>query len=265
MAPRAAPTRHDPSAHEFLNAAAVLIDQAFDGSAERGRHPANLLHFPAALHWLRIEDVVRCARERGDGSASHKALRNRWPDKDSFLRDAVVHALLYRDDPARDPTPLASALGGLAASESPSDAIAQITDSLLGSLRRHPRSYLLLHLGPLIDQHNDLHRTIVKRIQTSREPWYKGYRALLKAWDLAFRPGWTVERFDMTLQAMLDGFLLRTKLQPDLENGGQWRGASLFADSVVTFTLGSLDSNRRGLTAGEALDISVRSVPRQSP
>ena len=257
MAPRAAATRHDPTAYEFLNAAAVLIDQAFDGQAERGRHPANVLHFPAALDWLRIEDVVRCARERGDGTASHKALRNRWPDKDSFLRDVVVHALLYRDEPSANPTLLAVAIGGLASAESPADAIAQLSDTLLESLRRHPRSYLLLHLAPLLDQHNDLHRTVMERIQIDRESWYVGYRALLAEWNLVFRPGWTVERFDMTLQAMFDGFLLRSKLQPNFESINRWHAASLLADSVVAFTLGVIDSDRRRISASEALDVAV--------
>ena len=257
MAPRAAATRDDATAHDFLNAAATLIDQAFAFPANRGRHPVNSMHFPAALDWLRIEDVVRYARLRGDGAASRKALQNRWPDKDSFVRDAVIHALLYRDEPSADPTPLVAMLTGLTDAPSPSAGIAQMSDALLESLMHHPRSYLLLHLGPLLDQHNDLHRTVLERITTDRDPWHAGYRSLLEAWNLAFRPGWTVERFDLTLQAMLDGFLLRTKLQPGLIEACAWRGASLFADSVVAFTLGVMDTDGTGLAAGEIFDGAV--------
>jgi hypothetical protein len=207
--------------------------------------------------WLRIEDVVRYARSRGDGAASRKALQNRWPDKDSFVRDAVIHALLYRDEPAADPAPLAATLRWLTDAPSPSGAIAQMSDALLSSLARHPRSYLLLHLGPFLDQHDDLHQVVLERITTDRKPWYAGYRTLLNAWNLVFRPGWTVERFDLTLQAMLDGFLLRTKLQPSLIDACVWQGASLFADSVVAFTLGVIDIDRSGLGAGELLDTAI--------
>jgi hypothetical protein len=257
MSPRAAATRFDATAHDFLSAAAALIDQAFASPVNRGRHPVNSMHFPAALDWLRIEDVVRYARQRGAGAASRKALQNRWPDKDSFVRDAVIHALLYRDEPTADPNPQVATLGSLSAAPSPSGAMAQMSDALLESLTRHPRSYLLLHLGPLLDQHRDLHQAVLERITTDREPWYAGYRELLDAWGLVFRPAWTVERFDLTLLAMLDGFLLRTKLQPSLVEACAWQGASLFADSVLAFTLGVLDIDRSGTDVGEVLDAAI--------
>lgn len=260
MSPRAAPTRDDATAHHFLSAAASLIDSAFSPSAERGRHPANAMHFPAALDWLRVEDVIRRAQQDGDAAASRKAFHNRWKDKDSFLRDAVIHALLYEDDSSADPNPYAGKLGRLTLGHSASAAIIEFSDALLDSLMAHPRSFLLLHLAPLLDQHNEMYRTVLDRITLSREPWYEGYRELLAGWALAFRPGWTVERFDLTLQAMLDGFLLRFRIQPDFVKRCGWQGASLFADSVVGFTLGVTDASETQLTSREALDDSIESA-----
>jgi hypothetical protein len=260
MSPRAAASRDDATAHHFLNAAASLIDQAFASPAERGRHPTNAMHFPAALDWLRIEDVVRCARQRGDGAVSRKALQNRWPDKDSFVRDAVVHALIYADAPEADPAHFAGALTRMTDVPSPAAAMAGLCEALLDSLIRYPRSYLLLHLAPFLDQHTDLHRTVVNHLTISREPWYAGYAALLDAWGLAFRPGWTVERFGLTLQAMLDGFLLRTTVESEFISACGWRGASLFADSVVAITIGVMDSSKTELTVQAAFDAAVHRV-----
>jgi hypothetical protein len=266
MSPRAAPTRDDATAHRFLAAAAVLIDQGFSPSPVRGRHPANTMHFPAALDWLRIEDVIAQAEQGGAGAASRKAFHNRWKDKDSFLRDAVVHALLYRDNPAADPSPYAEQFAQVAQNHSASSAILEFSDAFVEALAQNPRSFLLIHLGAVLDQHNEMHRTVVERIQVSREAWYGGYFELLSRWGLALRPGWTVERFVMALQTMVDGFLLRSRIEPDSLNRCRWEGASLFADSIIALTLGVIDVDRTESTTREALDalIEAKAMSRDS-
>jgi len=90
------------------------------------------------------------AQRNGEAAASRKAFHNRWKDKDSFLRDAVIHALLYEDDPSADPNSYAQELGQLAQGHSASAAIIKFSDALLDSLMGHPRSFLLLHLAPLL-------------------------------------------------------------------------------------------------------------------
>src|SRR6516164_535183 len=96
VSPRQAPTRHDATAQQFLKAAVRLIDAYLD---DRGREvqPPRLrsIRFPAALDWLRTEDVIRFAAASGDTGVSRKAFFNRWPTREEFLPDALVYALVY--------------------------------------------------------------------------------------------------------------------------------------------------------------------------
>src|SRR5262245_14529434 len=102
MSPRRAPSRHDTTACRFLDAAAQLIDAMFVDSEDDRPPRLRHLDFPAALEWLRVDDVIRLAQTAGEG-ASKKAFHNRWMHKDEFVRDAVVHTMLYRDDPDTNP------------------------------------------------------------------------------------------------------------------------------------------------------------------
>jgi hypothetical protein len=48
---------------------------------------------------------------------------------------------------------------------------------------------------------------------------------------LVLRPGWTPQRLSMALQAAVDGFLLRYRVQPEDYAESRWEGAGLFADT----------------------------------
>src|SRR5258708_24839700 len=106
MSPRPAASRHDATARQFLATAARLIDAYLDDQPHENR-PARLrsIRFPAALDWLRTEDVIRLAAASGEGAPSRKAFFNRWPSRDEFLGDALVYALVY-DEVAEDPKEL---------------------------------------------------------------------------------------------------------------------------------------------------------------
>src|SRR5258708_15474570 len=153
MSPRPAASRHDAAAQQFLAPAARLInahldDQSRDGQPARRRS----IRFPAALDWLRTEDVIRLAATAGKAGASRKAFFNRWPTREEFLPDALVYALVY-DEVPEDPKEHARQMPADAATTSPfSDAVIRISDNLLDSLRRHPRSYLTLPIRPLLPQ-----------------------------------------------------------------------------------------------------------------
>lgn len=43
------------------------------------------------------------------------------------------------------------------------------------------------------------------------------------------------------LTAMLDGFLLRSRLQPDEMTSCRWRDASLLTDTIIAFSVGVID------------------------
>ncbi len=271
MSPRQAPSRHDATARQFLDAAVRLIDAYLDDEA-RDKQPARLrsIRFPAALDWLRTEDVIRFAGEsaaagtgtgaeagagvRAAAGISRKAFFNRWPTREEFLPDALVYALVY-DEVPEPPNEQGRQMPAAAAAASPfSDAVVSICDGLLESLRRHPRSYLTLHIGPLLPQHPKLWEALVPAMRQGTQVWAEGYATLLTDLGLLLRPGWTPQRLSLALQAALDGFLLRYRIQPDDYPESRWEGAGLFADTVVAIILGVLDADRSGRSGRAVLD-----------
>jgi AcrR family transcriptional regulator len=255
MSPRQAATRHDPTAERFLKAATQLMDAYLDDQPSQER-PARLrsIHFPAALDWLRTEDVVRTAAAEGGAGASRKAFFNRWPTREEFLPDAVVYALV-RDKVPEDPNEQAKQVPGTAAAPVPfSHEVVRIADGLLASLQRHPRSYLTLHIGPLLAQHPSLWEALKPAMDSGIQAWADGYAALLPDLGLVLRPGWTPYRLSLALQAALDGFLLRYRIMPEEYSTSRWEGVGIFADTVIALVLGVVDTDRSGISGSEALD-----------
>jgi AcrR family transcriptional regulator len=211
------------------------------------------LRFPAALDWLRITDVLRVAAS-GRKPASRKAFDNRWPDKDSFMRDAVIYTMCYRDVPERDPYtiahPLIIRLGS--APSVPPDVRGSALE-LFSGLLRDPRTFLLMHLTPILRHHPDVHREVVRKYDESRLVWQQGLAALITQFDVRLRPGWSVERLDRTLAALLDGCLLAHRLHDD-DTIRDWEAADLFAEAVVAL----LD----GVSVQPPSDASAVDAPR---
>ena len=143
MSPRPSPSRHDPTAQQFLKAAVQLIDAYLDDEGHDAR-PARLrsIHFPAALDWLRTEDVIRLAASEGTAGVSRKAFFNRWPTRDEFLPDALVYALVH-NEAAEAPNERARHMpaDAVEATEAASfsSAVLRISDDLLESLQREVR------------------------------------------------------------------------------------------------------------------------------
>ncbi|MFD3403513.1 hypothetical protein ACFWUU_22710 [Kribbella sp. NPDC058693] len=254
MTPRPPAARDDASAGYFLDAAAELIDGMFDGGVRERPHRLRGIHFPAALEWMRVSDVVELAQERHGDGASEKAFRNRWPDRNTFVKAAIIHTMLYRDAPESNPALYVGKLPASVTAASLTDAVIELCDGLLKALQARPRSYLLHHIGPLLDQYPDLRAAIIKDIVGTREPWFEGYAALLGALQLNLRPGWTIERVGLALQAMLDGFLFRSRVQPEEMKEAGSTDASLFAETVICFILGVLDLDTSHKTTHTILD-----------
>ncbi len=261
MSPRPAPSRQDQTARRFLDAASDLIDAYLQAEPLRPEQSARLkqIRFPAALEWLRTEDVIRLAASKGEEGASRKAFFNRWATKDDFVPDAVIYALL-RDHVADSPQEHAEqASGELESATSPSGVVVTVADALLRSLLPYPRSYLVMHLGPLLPRHTDLWQALAPSLRAAIEIWHARYEQFLGMYDLVLRPEWTVERVGLVLQAMLDGFVLRYRVQPDDFGGAEREGVSAFADAIVAFILGAVDWERSGARGMEALDMAIAS------
>jgi AcrR family transcriptional regulator len=260
-----APSRHDATALLFLRAAVQLIDAYLEDKPGRER-PARLraIRFPAALDWLRTVDVIRLAGEiHGTTGTSRKAFFNRWPTREEFLRDALVYALVAEVAPG-DPRQQAREMPAdatAAAATSFAAAVLRISDQLLDSLRSHPRSYLTLHVGPLLPQHPRLWEAVLPAMRDGQQVWADGYVALLTDLGLVLRPGWTAQRLALALQATLDGFVLRFRIQPDDYQASRWEGASIFADTILALVLGVLDHDRTGEDGRSILDRMVAGQP----
>ena len=254
MTPRAPATRHDSTAERFLRAAAELIDAALSSDTTGLPPRLRSIHFPAALEWMRIEDVIRVTRVQ-DEAGSKKSFTNRWPTKDEFIRDALVYAILYRDWPAgATPETTPKTLVGDASEGSLAAAITRTADTILNSLLAHPRSYLLMHVGPMLPRHPDIHRLLTDEARHHQDRWSSGFLELLLRLGCRLRPEWTTEKLTLALHMMLDGYLLRYRIDPERVDAARWGSASLFAQIVLTFVAGCIDTSGDGLSASEWLD-----------
>ena len=255
MSPRQAPSRHDATAQHFLKSAVRLIDAYLDDKGQDVQPPRlRAIRFPAALDWLRTEDVIRFAAAPGEPGVSRKAFFNRWSTREEFLADALVYALVYDELPEHPNEQGRQMPATATAAPALSDAVVSICDGLLDSLQRHPRSYLTLHIGPLLPQHPQLWEAILPAMRQGIQVWADGYTTLVADLGLVMRPGWTPHRLSLALQAALDGFLLRYRVQPADYAQSRWEGAGLFADTVVAIVLGVIDADRSGRSGRAVLD-----------
>lgn len=254
------PSRHDATAQQFLAVAAQLIDVYLQTGPIHRDQLIRLrpIRFPTALEWLRTEDIIRLTPLRGGEGASRRAFFSRWPTRDEFLPDAVVYALLREYD-ADDPQEYVSQLSKVPNSPAPISALLTgIADGLLAALTRHPRSYLMLHLGPLLPQYPELWNALRPGAQAATNASVGVYEQLVSGLGLVLRPEWPARRVSIVLQAMLDGFVLRHRLQPDEYPTSRWEGASIFADAIIAFLLGAVDWDLTGQSGRTVLDSLIR-------
>jgi hypothetical protein len=247
-------------AQQFLGVAAELIDTYLQDGPVDPDQTARLSHirFPAALDWLRPEDVIRLVTARTRMRGSRQEFFRRWATRDDFLPDAVVYALV-REYEADDPRRHVQQLPGILDTNAPvSRRVITAADGLLAALVRHPRSYLMLHIGPLLPQQPRLWNTLVPGPRAATQMWVDAYRRLVSGLDLIMRPEWSTKRVCLVLQAMLDGFVLRYRLQPDEYPTSRWAGASIFADAIIAFMLGAVDWDLSGKSGRTVLDGRVR-------
>jgi hypothetical protein len=244
-------SRHDATALRFLAVAADLIEAYLEGEPPGAEQPRRLRHvqFPHALEWLRVEDVIRLAPTHAPG-AGRRAFFSRWPTRAEFLPDAVVYTLLRECE-----TPVLAPFAPL------SRVVIDAADDLLGDLVQRPRSFLILHLGPLLPRHPQLAGPLRPASRAATGVWQAIYRRLADGLDLVMRPEWTHQRMFAVLQAMLDGFVLRHRTHPEEVAAYRWAGASILADAIIAFLLGAVDWDLTGQPGRVALDLLTRHGP----
>ncbi len=262
VSPRPSPTRHDATAMIYLNAASTLIDASLMPDSAGIPPRLRALHYPAALDWIRIEDVLRLAQDDGH-SVSKRALMNRWPTKDDFIRDAIVHALLYRDDPGGDPVGLVPTLDFILEADSFSESVSTVADGLVELLQSHPRSFLLAHIAPLLPRHGQLAEDIRRSSVAAQQQWSDHYRVLQRVMGVKLRPDWTVERLTLAIQLVLDGIMIRSRIEPDIMAPGRWASGSIYADTVLAIISAVIDTEGDGRSMRTWIDDRVKAAPRR--
>jgi hypothetical protein len=259
MSPKAAsPT--DATAEQFLTVAADLIDAYLQAEPFTADQAARLrsIQFPAALEWIRIEDVRRLVDSTYEKGGSKKAYERRWEHKDEFIADAIAYAMIRRQ-PNFVTERHADEIAHISA-DAPSGQFIRVADGVLDALLPYPRTYLLLHIAPLLPQHPKIHERVMPTVREGIKNFSVGYEYMLTNLGLVPRPEWSIERLTWALQAMLDGFCLRPRIMPEEYNDtSRWKGASLFADTVIAFTLGIIDWEKTGEEGRDALDRLVGS------
>jgi hypothetical protein len=255
VALRTRPSRHDTTAIHFLSVAADLMDAYLQAEPVGDAQSQRLGHisFPTALDWLRTDDVIQLAPSWSGEAARRRAFFSRWATRGDFLADAVVYALMREQPtvPAPRHTPDATV----------SQHVVDVTEDLLANLVRHPRSYLVLHLAPLLPRHPHLAAAVAPGSRAATRAWADIYRRLADGLDIVMRPEWTFKRLSTVLQAMLDGFVLRHRVQPRQHSRQGWQDANMLADAVIAMLLGAVDWDLTGLSGRAALDSLA--TPRQ--
>lgn len=251
MSPRPVASRGDASAVQFLTAGAQLIDYSL--AAPEVERPVRLrqIHFPAALEWLRVEDVVRLVQDRPGGS--RRAFHQRWPTRDEYLQDLVVFAAGYRDMPEGELVPLLELLPEVVGSDT-GDKLAAFAHEFLLFCEARPRTLLIANLAGHLDHHPTLLNAFTDMWLPARQPLVQAMAQMLDRIGAKLRPEWTVDRVDRVLQALQEGFTIQGRTQPDHLFEEAWGHAHLFAEAVVTFVTGALDVEGSSRTARQVLN-----------
>ncbi|HEV7949598.1 MAG TPA: hypothetical protein VGP24_07520 [Glaciihabitans sp.] len=206
---------------------------------------------------MRIEDVVAVARHSQNPTASKKALVNRWPTRDEFICDAIIHTMLYRDRPEDEALAEGPQVHHLLQAENVSSGVIKLVDSFTEELLSHPRTYLLAHIAPLLPRHPDLAAKVVEGARGAQLVWTSRFPLFIEHLGCRFRPEWPANRVTLSLQVLLDGFVIRSRVDPEAVQAARWESASLLADTVIAFLIGILDLPGTEQSARAWLDLQL--------
>ncbi len=255
MSPRPAPTRTDATAERFLRAGAALIDAALTDNTDALPGRLRQIEFPVALDWLRIEDVLRLVKSDDDAYDSKRAFRNRWPSKDDYIKDVVLYALLYQDmDGSAVPRALHERVELFDTTRTISQRVYDFVGDMVNELIANPRSYLLLHIAPLLVGHPELHQGLIGYTRADQARWQAVFTEVLRMSGKQLRPGWTMERLTLALNVVLDGAILRHRIDPARSTVSAWAHDNLTADMMLAIISAAVDLDGTELSLGDWVD-----------
>lgn len=139
------------------------------------------LHFPAPLEWIRVDDVIREARDSG-AQVSSKAFRNRWADKDSYLVDLATYAITHTKSGDRSAPATIGLRGDLVDTHLTFTArIEALTSSVMAELLEDSRSFLLGHLAAVIHHAPGLSVPLRADVEIDNGGWGEFYDAAIRS------------------------------------------------------------------------------------
>ena len=241
-----------------MEATAELIDASLSDADTDLPPRLRSIRFPAALEWIRVEDVARIAATYRP-AISKKAILNRWPTKEELVRDAALHCILYGDMPqggTPDITP--GTMVHTARTVGLAETIRFSAETILANLLERPRSFLLMHLAPMLPRHPLIQQQIANDAVSIQREWAEGYRSLMNDFHLTLRPEWNLERLSLCLQLLLDGQMVRHRVDAAYLDTQRRAESTLFSDAVLAFLAGAIDTDSSGLTAAELIDKAVK-------
>jgi len=255
VSPRPAPRRDDPTAMKFLRAGVQLLEAALSDGSEPLPPRLRSIKFPAALDWLRIEDVLRVVETDESEVDGKRALRNRWPSKDEYVRDVVMYSLLYADtDGIAAPAAFGARLNMLVDGRLFSEQVNEFAVAIVAELVANPRSYLLAHLSPMLTTHPALRQDFIDYTRADHDLWRDFYEQLVRVFGLSWRPGWNSESLTLALQCLLDGFVLRHRVDEERSPLSDWAAPSFIGSTVTAIVVAAIDFEESGQSMGERLD-----------
>jgi hypothetical protein len=215
------------------------------------------IRFPAALEWIRFEDVARVASAYRP-AISKKAILNRWPTKEELVQDAAVYCITH-DNLTSTITP--AVMVEAARSHGLAEAIRYSAEAILDSLILHPRSFLLMHLAPMLPRHDAIREQVAADAARVQHQWALGYTQLISEFGITLRPEWTPARISMALQMLLDGHMIRHRGDAAHLTSHARAESTIFADAVLALIVGAVDHPDRDGTAAEVIDQLARERP----
>lgn len=256
MSPRPAARRDDATAEQFLRAGAYLLDAALSEKGVPLPPRLRAIKFPAALAWLRLEDVIRMAYEESE--VSRTSFRNRWVTRDDFVRDLVLYCLEYRDSHGLSAPQAYAARQILLDERYPaSERVHRFVARLLRELLVNPRSLLLAHIAPMMSHHPNLYEALVHFSRDEHERWKQVYAEVLEMVGVQLRPGWTLDSLALALQCLLDGLVLRHRIDNEHSPSSDYAGPNFAADAILGVVMSALDLDGTGLTTAQWVDSVV--------
>jgi hypothetical protein len=260
MSPRPVPHKDDPTASAFLDAGAALIDAMLEADRS-GAVPQRLrqLHYPAPLEWIRIEDVLKLVG--GSAAAGRKAFYNRWPTKDDYIRDCLIHALLYRDRGGKPLADIALLQAYLTDTSMPLPLrVRGVAWGIAAGLLDDPRASLLSHAAVMVHHDPETADVVIEASARERETWHTAYQAVLDGAGLALRPGWTIDGLIVIVQMLIDGMVMSHRVGVSETARDNRALAGALGDALVAILGSAIDWEQDGATLDAWID--ARSAAR---